>query len=775
MFNNKIVRRGTNILRVLEKNDWVSCRVKRSHNVNLYSKFNTLLSFVLLSILYILILHYSKILSLVKEKTNMRDLQSLQEVFKNKIFRIPDYQRGYAWTQRQLFDFWEDLINLQQNRNHYTGVLSLRKVPDLICMNWNEEKWLIDERSYNAYYIVDGQQRITTFVILIQAIIEFLRKLDENIDKTDDNIYLGTFSLKQIREDYVVSEKPPQNIIKSYKFGYESDNPSFEFLRYNILGESDGGTLLETFYTLNLYNSKIFFHDNLIKYYEINKLDGILLLFKKLTQKLMFNVYEMSDDFDVFVAFETINNRGKKLSNLELLKNRLIYLTTLYSEDEIKTDEKISLREKINNAWREIYYQLGRNKKKPLNDDEFLNAHWIIYFQYSRKKGEAYMNFLLGEQFIPQNIYEKTEINSDNLESFSELTDINNADLDESDFEVEDSSNGRVSKSKLTPKEIENYVNSLKSSVVHWYNSWNPVNNDDLSQEEQLWIERLNRIGITYFRPMVVASFLSPTQSVQDRVMLFTAIERFIFIAFRLAQAKSTFGSSEFYRFARSLAKGEVGVDVIIDELEVKLQVFCYYSYEDQDEVFFDSSLFMTHIERKYKSAEGYYSWNGLRYFLYEYEMSKVRERGSQKIDWVLFTKSEKDKVSIEHIFPQTPNRKEWPAFFKSGTSKNHKLYQGLLGNLLPLSMSINSSLQNDSFDAKKKPKYNEKKQKIRQGYNDGSHSEIEVSQKKEWTPELIFQRTMDLLNFMDERWNVKFENEKSKKELIYFEYNKIK
>ncbi|KAA6303976.1 hypothetical protein EZS27_044381, partial [termite gut metagenome] len=42
--------------------------------------------------------------------------------------------------------------------------------------------------------------------------------------------------------------------------------------------------------------------------------------------------------------------------------------------------------------------------------------------------------------------------------------------------------------------------------------------------------------------------------------------------------------------------------------------------------------------------------WNGLRYFLYEYEMEKVRQRGSQKIDWKLFVKSEKDKVSIEHI-----------------------------------------------------------------------------------------------------------------------------
>ena len=46
----------------------------------------------------------------------------------------------------------------------------------------------------------------------------------------------------------------------------------------------------------------------------------------------MFNVYEISDDFDVFVAFETMNNGGKRLSNLELLKNRLIYLTTLYGK-----------------------------------------------------------------------------------------------------------------------------------------------------------------------------------------------------------------------------------------------------------------------------------------------------------------------------------------------------------------------------------------------------------------------------------------------------------
>ncbi len=41
------------------------------------------------------------------------------------------------------------------------------------------------------------------------------------------------------------------------------------------------------------------------------------------------------------------------------------------------------------------YYQLGRNKKVSLSDDEFLRAHWIMFFQYSRQKGNDYIKFLL--------------------------------------------------------------------------------------------------------------------------------------------------------------------------------------------------------------------------------------------------------------------------------------------------------------------------------------------------------------------------------------------
>lgn len=62
----------------------------------------------------------------------MKELISLQDLFQDRIFRIPDYQRGYAWTTKQLKDFWEDVINLPKGRNHYTGLISLKKVDQKI-------------------------------------------------------------------------------------------------------------------------------------------------------------------------------------------------------------------------------------------------------------------------------------------------------------------------------------------------------------------------------------------------------------------------------------------------------------------------------------------------------------------------------------------------------------------------------------------------------------------------------------------------------------------
>lgn len=125
----------------------------------------------------------------------MGDLQSLSELYQNRLFRIPDYQRGYAWKQEQLVDFWDDILNLQEDRYHYTGLLSLKAITKEELKGWSNDKWLLDS-GYKAYHVVDGQQRLTTFSILINEIVSFVKGLECNNGKTDDEIVFAIKPLK---------------------------------------------------------------------------------------------------------------------------------------------------------------------------------------------------------------------------------------------------------------------------------------------------------------------------------------------------------------------------------------------------------------------------------------------------------------------------------------------------------------------------------------------------------------------------------------------------
>ena len=180
----------------------------------------------------------------------MNDLLSLTDLFNRSIFRIPDYQRGYSWGELQLEEFWSDILNLLPNRDHYTGMISLKKLDREYTSDekWNDERWLLDNWNYNAYHVVDGQQRLTTFIILINEIVLFYKKI--NPDKEMNQIFINSIPLNKIEEDFLVISKPDSaDIIKTFKFGYEVDNPSYEFFKHKILGEPNSGLLNETFYT----------------------------------------------------------------------------------------------------------------------------------------------------------------------------------------------------------------------------------------------------------------------------------------------------------------------------------------------------------------------------------------------------------------------------------------------------------------------------------------------------------------------------------------------
>lgn len=58
------------------------------------------------------------------------EIKSLLGVFENRLFRIPDYQRGYAWRSdddKEVVAFWNDLMNLSDKKSHFTGSITLQE------------------------------------------------------------------------------------------------------------------------------------------------------------------------------------------------------------------------------------------------------------------------------------------------------------------------------------------------------------------------------------------------------------------------------------------------------------------------------------------------------------------------------------------------------------------------------------------------------------------------------------------------------------------------
>lgn len=292
------------------------------------------------------------------------ELLTVSKIFHEAIFRIPDYQRGYSWEEPHLRDFWADVEQLDTKKSHYTGVLTLEEVPESAWTRWEDDVWIIRSKKYSPYYVVDGQQRLTTISILLQCILE---------KTTADEL---NFTPIEIHRRKYIFENRSDSLSRAYIFGYEKDNPSREFLKHEIFADQSVGhaTGDATIYTKNLRNAKKFFIDRIspLSHTELET------LFSKVTQQLVFNAYEISKEIDVFVAFETMNNRGKPLSALEILKNRLIYLVA--NVPEAHPGDGKMLRKQINDAWAVIYHNLGRNENRPLNDDQFLETHLTNFY-----------------------------------------------------------------------------------------------------------------------------------------------------------------------------------------------------------------------------------------------------------------------------------------------------------------------------------------------------------------------------------------------------------
>ena len=93
--------------------------------------------------------------------TNVIDLIALKELFKKQFF-IPNYQRGYRWTKQQVVDLLEDLYEFDQEPTEKQRFYCMQPLV-VKQKREGEQIW---------YEVVDGQQRLTTFYLLLMALEE---------------------------------------------------------------------------------------------------------------------------------------------------------------------------------------------------------------------------------------------------------------------------------------------------------------------------------------------------------------------------------------------------------------------------------------------------------------------------------------------------------------------------------------------------------------------------------------------------------------------------
>jgi hypothetical protein len=105
-----------------------------------------------------------------------------------------------------------------------------------------------------------------------------------------------------------------------------------------------------------------------------NALRWLTDLYRKVTNQLKVTLYTVEDAGDVGVIFEVMNNRGKDLSELDKVKNYLLYAASRLS---LKHD----LNAVINHGWAEILRQLmAADLTKPADEDRLLRVHWLASY-----------------------------------------------------------------------------------------------------------------------------------------------------------------------------------------------------------------------------------------------------------------------------------------------------------------------------------------------------------------------------------------------------------
>ncbi|MDU9775764.1 DUF262 domain-containing protein [Helicobacter pylori] len=256
------------------------------------------------------------------------------------IFSIPVYQRNYTWEEENCEKLLQDIISISQNKKtHFMGSITY-------ILHWIDDGKSL--RKLQEFVIIDGQQRITTLMLLLKAMETKIP--NEEIKKEIDGLL--NLSGQNLR-------------LKPIK----SDKEAFDLVMQNRSHEIQGVSHIRNNY--KFFTKEL---DNYIsKGYRIEEIYGAFLRLKIVAIGL-----ELGED-DPQVVFESINATGVQLKGLDLIRNYLMMGENSDNQNRL-----------YNTYWVPLEDWLG---ERDLND--FIKTYLRIYFEDKFKEGEREVYYTL--------------------------------------------------------------------------------------------------------------------------------------------------------------------------------------------------------------------------------------------------------------------------------------------------------------------------------------------------------------------------------------------
>lgn len=253
---------------------------------------------------------------------------SLIDLLNKRLFTIPGYQRSYSWSKRQCEDLFNDILSLREEGDDASHFMAT-----VVCLRRGEVRLGTDVMK--KLDIVDGQQRLTTLVILFNAIRFALDENDEDQKRSADE--LGDLLVKPQGDNLLLLQT--------------NHDSSHFFANYLRRGTAPSPDKAKTLADRNLLSAILECKNFVNKWIEEETLLDLAALIKN---GLTFILHEVSEEKTVYTVFEVLNSRGIEVAWIDRLKSILMGMA-FSLEDE--TRER--LIEELHRIWREIYKVIG--------------------------------------------------------------------------------------------------------------------------------------------------------------------------------------------------------------------------------------------------------------------------------------------------------------------------------------------------------------------------------------------------------------------------------